>query len=219
LRITKIENQKKRPGRKNIYTDGKFLTGVSTETLTRLALRTGDAISPNQLNTLQTSEGLLKAKNAALRLLATRPRTEHEIRARLHRKNVPDIHIDQVTSELKAAGMLNDAEFARMYVRNALALKPSGIQRLRQKLRLLGVERETVEDALREYAQDVDLGAEAMKAARQYLQRHRSEQAAADPLRLKRKLTAFLARRGFAWDEISATVQRVLSGDPEEEHE
>ena len=219
MRITKIENQKKHSGRKNIYADGKFLTGVSTETLARLALRTGDAISPDQLKTLQTSEELLKAKNAALRLLATRPRTEHEIRARLRRKNVPDIQIDRVTSELEAAGMLNDEEFARMYVRNALALKPSGIQRLRQKLRLLGVERETVEDVLREYDQDVDLEAEAMKAARQYLQRHRSGQAAADRLRLKKRLTAFLARRGFAWDEISSTVQRALNGDPEEEHE
>ncbi len=31
VRITKIESQQKRPGRKNIYADGKFVAGVSAE--------------------------------------------------------------------------------------------------------------------------------------------------------------------------------------------
>ena len=219
MRITRIEDQKRHAGRKNIYADGKFLAGVEAETVTRLALRTGDTLSAEQLSSLRRTEELLGAKNAALRLLATRPRTEQELRDRLRRKNVPDHLIIRVTEDLKAAGLLDDAMFARLYIRNALTLKPSGGRLLRQKLLQLGVDRKTVEEALEEYGREADLREETMKAARQYLRRHRSEPIAPGNVQLKKRLTAFLQRRGFSWDDITPTVEEVLAKGSVDDHE
>jgi regulatory protein len=152
-------------------------------------------------------------------LLATRPRSEREVRDRLRKKNVPDAHIAHVTEELKAAGLLDDEEFARLYIRNALTLKPAGRRHLRQKLTQLGVDRETIEVALQEHARESDVGEEAMRAARQYLRRHRSEKIAPDNVQLKKRLTAFLQRRGFSWDEITPTVERILEKGSADDHE
>lgn len=195
------------------------MVGVDAETLARLALRTGDALSEEQLRSLRQTEELLAAKNAALRLLATRPRSEREIRDRLRRKDVPDVQISHVTEELKAAGLLNDAEFARLYIRNALTLRPAGGRHLRQKLLQFGVDRDTIEDALQECAREADFREETMKAARQYIRRHRSERIAPDNMHLKKRLAAFLQRRGFSWDDITPTVERILEKGSVDDHE
>jgi regulatory protein len=219
LRITRIENQKRRSGRKSIYADGKFLAGVDAETLARLALRTGDTLSEEQLRSLHQTEELIAAKNAALRLLATRPRTEREIRNRLRRNDVPDALITRVTEELKAAGLLDDAEFARLYIRDALTLRPAGGRHLRQKLLQFGVDRETIEDAMQECTRGADFREETMKAARQYIRRHRSERIAPDNMQLKKRLAAFLQRRGFSWDDITPTVDQILEKESVDDNE
>jgi regulatory protein len=219
LRITRIEDQKRRSGRKSIYADGKFLAGVDAETVARLALRTGDTLSDAQLRSLRQTDELLAAKNTALRLLAIRPRSEREIRDRLRKKSVSDEQIAHVIEELKAAGLLDDAEFARLYIRNALTLKPAGERHLRQKLLQLGVDRGTIDDALQEHARESDVREQAMNAARQYLRRHRSERIAHDNLQLRKRLAAFLQRRGFSWDEITHTVERILVKGSVDDHE
>ena len=219
MRITRIESQKRRSGRKSIYADGKFLAGVDAETIARLALRPGDSLSEEQVTSLLQTEEFLAAKNAALRLLAIRPRTEREIRDRLRRKNLPDAQIARVTGELKAAGLLDDAEFARLYIRSARTRKPSGGRRLREKLLQLGVDRTTIEDVLEEHSRETDLREETMRAARQYLRRHRSERIAPDNTQLKKRLIAFLERRGFAWEDIMATAERALESGSVDEHE
>ena len=49
MKITRIETQKKRPGRKSIFADGEFLIGIASDTLVRFGLRTGDEIDERTL--------------------------------------------------------------------------------------------------------------------------------------------------------------------------
>ena len=211
MRITLIENQPRRPGRKNIYADGRFLAGVSAETLLRLGLRTGDVIGPERVRELQRMEEYLRAKNAALRLLSIRPRTVSEIRNRLLEKELPKTHIDGVIAELSSSGLLDDEEFARSYLRDTLAHRPVGEVLLRRKLLLLGVARETADEAIRETLRGVDAQAEADRAAEGYLKRvRRLPSAAADSRKLRSRLVAFLGRRGFSWSIIEIAVRNAM---------
>ena len=220
MRITKIERQKKRPGRKNVYADGQFVAGVSDETLLRLALRTGDEIGPDILATLQRTEQLFQAKAIAHRYLSSRPRTEREIRDKLREKEFPDDDIRRTIDEMRSSGLLDDRHFAEMYIRDALALKPVGKLVLRRKLLLLGVDRLIVDDALQEAFTGVDMETIVLQSAQQFLKRTAASGRKPDPQKLRIRLTNFLLRRGYPWDVAGPVVRSLLGArDWDDRHE
>ena len=210
MRITKIENQKKHPDRKNIYVDGQFFLGVSAETLMRSALRTDDEVGREQLDILQRTEELLSAKNAALRYLSTRPRTEREVRDKLREKEYGEEEIARAIDDLKRSGLLNDEEFSRMYIRDALASRPAGKLLLKKKLLLLGVDKATVDHALHEAFQQVNQEDAAMKAATQFMKKTHSTRKNESALKLRNRLTSFLVRRGYTWNLIETVLKGLL---------
>ena len=213
MRITKIEPQKRRPGRKNIFADGQFVAGISDETLLRLALRTGDEIHPDTLKALQKTEELYHAKGVALRYLSSRLRTERELRDKLREKEFADDEISRTIGELRAAGLVNDLEFARMLIRDALALKPVGRSVLRHKLLLLGVEKSVTDQALEEGFASVDMQSIVLEAARQFMKRTRRSRKAEIPRKRRARLTSFLLRRGYSWDVIRPVINSILGSD------
>jgi regulatory protein len=213
VRITKIENQKKRPGRKNIYVDGAFLAGVSTETLIRLALRTGDEIGPDQITILQKTEELHGARSTALRFLSTRPRTEREVRNKLREKEFGVEEITRTIDDLRRSGLLDDDAFASMYIRDTLALRPAGRLLLARKLALLGVPKPIAEKAIEEAFSKSDQAETARGLAEQFVAKARSVRHEESPDRLRNRLAAYLGRRGFPWDVIQPVIRSVLRSD------
>lgn len=209
MRITRIETQQKRRDRVNVYADGEFAVGISKETLLRAALRVGDELTPERLSALQSEEGLFQTRAAAMRLLARRPRAERELRDRLREKEYADADITRVLSDLRAAGLVNDAEFARTYIRNTLTLRPLGEIQLRQKLLIFGIERATVDDAIREELGAVDVDDIALAVTRKYLARSAGRGSADDPVKRRRLAAAMLARRGYAWAVITRVLKKL----------
>ena len=141
MKITQIAPQQRNPSRRNLYVDDTFAAGISTETLLRFGLRVGDEITHATLQEIEKTEELVNAHGAALRYLGVRPRTEKEIRDKLREKEFGDEEIARTIAELKASGLANDREFARMYIRDAMLKRPAGAMMLRRKLLLLGVEK------------------------------------------------------------------------------
>jgi len=210
VRITRIESQKRRPGRKNIYLDGAFVTGASDEAILRLGLRSGDELSPETLEHLLQTESYLTARASALRLLAVRPRSVKELRDRLGKKSLPLRDIEKVIADLEKASLLDDRAFARAFIRDRTALKASGPTLLRTKLLQLGVPPEIVEEALAQELGAVDLDLLALHAAQSYLRRQPAEKS--DPAR-RRRTASHLARRGFSWETITRVLRRAFAED------
>jgi regulatory protein len=215
MKITRIESQKKRPGRKSIFADGVFLIGVGTDTLIRFGLRTGDEITPEILRRLERAEELFAARAAALRSLAVRPRTEREIRDTLREKEFPDAVAAETIGTLKEARLLDDAAFARSFIRNALTLKPAGRVLLRRKLLLLGVDRTLADEALDEVLAGVSQQDEAGRAASAFV-RKKSARLLNENAKLRQQLTAFLLRRGYTWDIVEGALKEALKGKGDE---
>ncbi|MBP1678679.1 MAG: regulatory protein RecX [Bacteroidetes bacterium] len=214
MRVTRIERQERRAGRVNIFVDGRFAAGVSVETLARSGLRTGDRVDERMLESLRNEEDRAAAKSAALRLLGTRPRSVKELRDRLLDKEFADETIRPVLEQLTGAGLLDDDQFARMFVRHQLKLRPAGRIVLRRRLLLRGVDAATADRALDEEMPDPETY--ALDVARQLLRRARGSSQPGDPA-LRRRLAAGLARRGFPWAVISGVLRTVLS--PTAEHD
>lgn len=207
MRVTRIERQERRAGRVNIYVDGRFAVGVSTETLAKSGLRTGDEVDDARIEVLRTEEDLSAAKATALRLLGTRPRSVRELRSRLLEKEFGEATVQPVLEQLASAGLLDDEQFARMFIRHSLKLRPAGRSVLRQRLLLRGIEAGTADRALDEEMPDPQ--EHALSIGRQLLRRARGSLRTGDPV-IRRRLAAGLARRGFSWAVISGVLRTLL---------
>lgn len=205
MRITKIEAQKRRPGRKSIFVDGAFALGISDETLLRSGLRTGDTLQPESLKELQSLEEHADARASALRLIGRRPRSIKELADRLRRKEYREETVCAVIQKLTGAGILDDETFARMYLRDQLTLRPSGARLLAQKLRRFGIDKEIIARVLAEIIPD-EFDA-ASRAAGRYL---RSRSQGLEEGVVRTRLRAFLERRGFSWEAINRTIDKVF---------
>jgi regulatory protein len=215
MRITKIESPASRPGRKNIFADDRLLASISEETLLRTGLSTGDELSESALQELIREEETSSARRVAIQYLARRPRTSKEIRDKLRTNQFTDADINTTIESLERAGLVNDAGFAGMYIRDALSARAMGKLLLKRKLLLLGIEKETVEHALDEAFADVDEKAAALKAGRTFMKKSAAIRKAARPDQLRNRLASFLGRRGYTWDVVGPVV-RELMGEGDE---
>jgi regulatory protein len=141
----------------------------------------------------------------ALRYLASRPRSEREVRGRLQRAGVAEPEIERVLAELRGHGLVDDAAFARYWVDQRQTFRPRGARLLEAELRQHGLAAELASTA----AGHLESSAEedAYRAARKRAQQLRA--ATDDERTFTTKLSQFLLRRGFAWDTIAPTVSRL----------
>jgi regulatory protein len=213
MRITKIAPQSRNPGRKNIFVDGEFRAGVSDETLLRFGLRTGDVIGADLLGALKQAEELFNAKSVALRFLSYRPRTEREVRDKLREKEFADEEIAHTIGELKQARLLDDAEFARMFIRNTQAVRPAGTMAIKRKLLALGVGRDVIDAALHDSLTPEDQRSAARTIAQQFIRKRRQAGKRADERIVRQRLIAALLRRGSTWETVDVVVKETLGTD------
>ena len=143
------------------------------------------------------------ARELALRFLAPRPRSEREIRQRLQRGGFSPEAIEAALDEVRRLGLVDDVAFARYWAEQRRTFRPRGARLLAAELRQHGVEAALVADVVAEGepAAEADAYRVASKRARQ-LQ-------SADERTFRTRLSQLLARRGFAWDVIQPTVERL----------
>jgi regulatory protein len=171
-----------------------------------LDLVIGREISPLVLERLQELADLEAAHRAALRALARRGHARFDLRRRLLQKQHPPAAIDAALERLTTVGLLDDARFAVDYAA-AKARRGRGPARLVSDLLAQGVERRVAEDAVRSSlaAEGVD-PADAVRA----LAEKRARQLAGLPAAVRRRrLVAFLVRRGFAGADLRSVVENL----------
>lgn len=199
--ITAIRVQKHDPDRLNIDLDGEFAFGLSR--LVAAWLKVGDYLSEDRINSLIESDSSEAAYLKATRLLDYRPRTEKEIRQRLIQKGFSTLEIDQVVLRLKRANLVQDQQFAKMWIENRNDYHPRSQRLMRYELRNKGVSEQMIESALADSADDNEL---ATRAASQYARKLNFK----DRELFRKKLSAYLARRGFSYGTIAPIIGDLI---------
>jgi regulatory protein len=216
MKITAIAAQKKERGRRNLVVDGEFALALSVETLLRAGLRVGDPVTPELVEQLRRDDLRRMAKTTALRMLGRRPRSTKEIADRLAKKGIDPESAAAVLRELTSAGLLNDKGVAEMVVKDMLHHRPSGAGAMRRKLARLGVEKETAAEALSTLAGPDAQKEAALEAARKYMQRKPLPRRGEERKKLRARLSSFLLRRGFSWDDARPAVAACFNDDEPE---
>jgi regulatory protein len=154
----------------------------------------------------QHDKELKRAKNAAYRYLAIRPRSRAEVEQKLADREFPQTIVSAVIDHLLRLGYLNDREFARQWAASRTRTRGFGRRRIEQELRLKGVDRELIRETLTGlFEESPELDVARREAAKKLRTLGRFE-----PEVGRRRLAGFLERKGFS-SEIIRTVLRTVS--------
>jgi regulatory protein len=195
VRITALQPQVRNKRRVSVFLDGNFLFGLSSETVGALGLHVGREVDRADLDRIALEEQSHAARQYAFLLLSYKARTTSELTQRLTRKGFsPDI-VARTLQRLAELKMVDDAGFARRFAEDRINIGHKGKWRVRGELLKRGVDRKQIDEAIAEAPDEV---AAAKEVAQKYLSRNKR----LEPAILKRRLYAFLARRGFSPDTI-----------------
>jgi regulatory protein len=197
--ITALRVQKRNKNRVNVYLDERYSFSLADHLA--VPLRRGQFLSDEEIARLRAEDEYHQVYKRAVRLIDHRPRSIAEVRRRVERQGVAPDLVEKVIEQLTAVGLLDDAEFARLWVENRETFRPRSHQMLRYELRQKGLDEKTIAQAL----EQVD---EEQSAHRLALGRGR-RLSHLDWSAFRQKLTGYLARRGYPYDIIRRAVREA----------
>ena len=149
-----------------------------------------------------------RALNQAVALLARRPCSKGEIAQNLRRHHYTDDVIDLVIYKLEKENLLNDQEFSELWVQQRS--RKYGSRRIRQELRVKGIEESTADEALSSLSDEEMLESATALAVKAWSRAKPGE----DPRKTRQRIISSLVRKGFDWDlarQASDTAESEVS--------
>jgi regulatory protein len=147
-----------------------------------------------------------QARTLCLRLLTARARTRAELAGQLAKRGYPDDVSIRVLDRLADVGLVDDVDFAEQWVHSRRVNAGKGKRALAAELHTKGVDNDVITSVLSDFTPD----AERDRAEELVRKKLRRESLSDDDLRLRRRLVAMLARRGYsqtmAYDVVSAEL-------------
>jgi len=206
-RITAIVTQERNSQRANVFVDGQFAFGL--QMIEAAKLFKGQFLSDEDIAHLLGVDEQERAHEQALRFLSFRPRSEMELTRHLRQHGFSEAAIQAESERLSRAGFVDDQAFAQYWVSNRDQFRPRGQSALRHELRQKGVADGTIDAIL----QDSDESGKAYQVALERLARWQRANSALSmsAATLRRKLTDHLLRRGFGYQVIRETWERLHS--------
>jgi len=204
--LTGLAPDPRRPDYRVVEVDRGRFASLPVADLALLDLSVGAEITPLVYERLQELADLEAAQGAALRAINRRAHARLDLRRRLLQKQHPAPAVDAALERLRAAGLIDDTRFAFDYAA-AKARRGRGPARLIRDLQAQGVERRVAEDAVRR-----SLAAEGLdprETVRALVEKRAKQLAGLPPVVRKRRLVAFLVRRGFAGAEVREAVEAL----------
>ena len=237
--ITALQGDPADANKVHVFIDGKHAVAVSLDVAANERLTVGQVCPPQRLEQLHQAQAQDDIYQKALAFLSYRPRSAREVEQRLRRKGFTPEQVSGVMERLRSQKYIDDHEFARFWVGNRMTFNPRGPRLLRSELRQKGVPSEIVEEVMKEQVetqeelvqQAEELKAEqspgvdepvpgtdlanALTLARKRVRTYGN----LEPQVARRRLSSFLARRGYGFDVIDQVWRRVSATDEDEEYE
>jgi regulatory protein len=187
--------------RVKVFLDGRFAFSLEAEVAVKQGLGVGQELSEGDIEALARVGLSQRCLNAALHYLSYRPRSEAELRGRLHRRGFDGDNVEAVLAKLKERGLVNDLAFAEFWKDNRQSFRPRSQRLTRLELKQKGVAEDIIDQVVAE-VDDEDSAYRAAVGKARSLPR-------SDYQDFRRRLGEYLKRRGFGYGVITHTVERV----------
>lgn len=217
MKITALKIQVRDKNRVNVFVDGAYSFSLDITQVAELGIKSGTEFSEAELQALKDESQFGKLYTRTLEYSFVRPRSIREIKDYLYRKTrstrtktgelKPGVSVEltqRVFDRLLQKGYVDDEKFARFWIENRNLRKGTSMRVLQNELRAKGVATDIIQPLLAETdrSDDDEIQKVAAKAARRYSDRN--------------KFTAYLMRKGFSYDIVSAEVDRYFKADSDE---
>jgi regulatory protein len=205
-RITAVDPDPRRPGAVRLEIDGARFGAVPRELVGAEALAVGRVVDPELQERLGAAADIEAAYRTVLRCLELRSYARSDLGRRLLRKGHPRQAVEAALERVTGLGLLDDAAYARGYVETRAA-RGRGPSRLMRELLTMGVDRPYIDRALSaQWPEGSDRSSLPLQLATK-----RVAQLGALPRHAqRRRVLAYLARRGFSGREVTEIVDGVL---------
>jgi regulatory protein len=205
-RITALVPEPRGPGSVRIEVDGERFASVSPEVVRTHGLHVGQGLDEALRARLEVEADVEAAYRTALRSIERRSFARADLGRRLLRKGHAHGAVEAALARAAEHGLLDDTAFAANYVETRSA-RGRGPLRLTRDLLAMGVERGIVDRAVAAHLREsegngnVPLTLASKRAAQlRDLPRHVK----------RRRVLAYLARRGFSGREVSEMVGKLV---------
>lgn len=202
--ITRIKQQKD-ANRTNIYLDGKFAFGIPLEILLKYHLNVDKELSEETIKVLKDEDTEERIYARAVNFSTIRPHSEKEIRDWFKRKKVPEDVVEVVFNRLKNLDLVDDLHFSKWWIEQRQTFRPKPKRFIQFELRKKGVKNEIITELLSEW------GPENEESIALSIAEKRHKRLTNLPVdEQRKKLSGFLARRGFSWSKVKKVVDQLV---------
>lgn len=213
VHVARVRTWERDPQVRVVEVEGVGTFRLDARTLDALGLREGLEIDDRLAGRIRDAARRREGRAVALRLLQRRLRSRAELETSLRRRGLSRLLAVEIISGLAREGWIDDSRFAQAWVRDRLALRPSGRRRLRAELLFRGISPTIADDAI---ASMLTPEGEEDLALAQARARFRRIQGLPPPI-ARRRLVGWLRRRGFGSSAISRVLKTMGGATSEDE--
>jgi regulatory protein len=206
--VTGLAPDPRHPGYCLVEVDRGRFASLPAETVAPLRLEIGQGLSDSVLQRLRAAADQEAAGRAALRALSRRSYARFDLQRRLVRKQHPPVAVERALDRLATQGLLDDRQYAEHFAATRAA-RGRGPTRLVSDLVRQGVDRRLAQEAVQATlsAEGIDPGTAVRGVAAR-----RAAQLGDLPVAVKRRrLLAYLARRGYEGHMVRTVVEEVVA--------
>lgn len=204
-KITKIQIQKRKKDRVNIYLDGEYSFSCSCELVYKKNLESGKKVDGKVLNEIAEEDNYICAKNYALKVIERFFKTEKQMYTKLKSKEYDEKTIARVMIFLKEYKFVDDFKYVNMYVGEKI--KKQGNKKIKYDLIKKGIAEQLINDTLKNIDDGVQIEACENLAKNKFVVLNRTENV---PIKIYTKLVSYLLRIGYTSDIAKKTVEKIF---------
>ena len=191
-----------------MYIDDRYALPISKELVYKENLKVKDKINVESLKKLADEDNYIKCKNSALRVIERTYKSEKELRDKLALKGYEDHIIKRTIDFLREYNLLNDTNYAKMYVKDRA--RNQGKKKIRYTLIQKGIDENIIEEELEKLDKDEIREVVHEMTLKKYKALSKRE---SDEYKLSQKLYRFLMGKGYDYDLIKDVVKSIVKSE------
>ncbi|WP_229716943.1 regulatory protein RecX [Paenibacillus aceti] len=186
---------------------GPYSMDVHEDIMIKYRMIKGAVFTKLELEEIITADERQRGYGEALKYLSRKPRTSFEIACRLKEKGWGEETIAEVIERLIQERWIDDAAYAQEWAAQRVRSRGKGKAWIRHELRQKGISKPLIEEALGQVSEEAEYDSAMQLAQRKW------RTTSGETVDKKRKVGAFLMRRGFSGGLVSKVVRELAQQD------
>ena len=203
--ITKLERQKHSKNRVSVFVDGEYSFSVFDEIAIEFDISVGRNASELNMEKILSFDEYKQALSKAFGHISRSEKSEKQLREFLLGKQFAPYTVEKVILRLKELDYIDDLFLAQNFLEHS---KNLGKYAIKSKLKQKGISESIINQVLADFNEEDSFTSALEQAIKQKKKYEKYEL-----LQQKKKVSDFLARRGFDWDTVSRVIEKIFVQD------